>query len=49
MQPFMLHNKRTNWDLREQVRNTLNIEMSLKDLDIIQAIDHFNAAIQQAT
>jgi len=51
MQSYVLHNKRINWDLfREQVRSTLNTQMSLKDHnDIIQAIEHFNATMQQAT
>lgn len=50
MQP-VLHNKRTNWILfREQVKTTLNTQIPLKDqYDIIQAVEHFNSSIQQAT
>jgi len=45
MQLCVLHNKRTNWDLfREQVKSTLNTQMSFKDYnDIIQTIERFNA------
>jgi hypothetical protein len=43
----MLHNKRTNY-FREQVKSTLNTQMSLKDYnDIIQAMQYFNVTIQQ--
>jgi hypothetical protein len=47
MQLCVLHKKRTNWDLFcEQVKSTLNTQMSFKDYnDIMQAIERFDASM----
>jgi hypothetical protein len=49
MQPCILFNKITNYLFCEQVKSTLNTQISLKDHnDITQVIEYFNAIIQQA-